>query len=116
MTALDWSGYVPQPTTSEARLQRLVIAACHERGLRLFHSTDSRQDIGRGWPDLVIAHPRTCKIIFVELKNTHGQLHGDQFTWKYILIGAGVPWYLWRPSDWDDGTIEHILDNLGDPQ
>ena len=43
---------------TEAELQHEVISLCEKYGLLVFHSTDSRRDIGTGFPDLVICGRR----------------------------------------------------------
>lgn len=113
MTAADWAGHTPTEGwgTSEARLLKLVTDAATGRGLLIFHSTDSRRDLGRGWPDLVIAS-RTGRIIFAELKNARGHLDPHQITWRWVLLACGLTWYLWRPADWDNGAIGTVLDQL----
>lgn len=65
-----------------------------------------------GFPDLTLA--RAGRVIFAECKSQRGALEPDQAGWRDALTADGhdaaaVEWYLWRPSDWLDGTIEAVL-------
>lgn len=92
---------------TEAELQDRILGLAGSLGLLSFHSTDSRRDIGKGFPDLVIVGPRG--VLFAEEKDGGGQLKPDQVTWKYRLLAGGARWVLWRPRDWDTGRIEAEL-------
>jgi hypothetical protein len=61
---------------------------------------------GKGFPDLVLVRDR---VVYAELKSTKGTLSNDQVDWSGSLIGAGAEYYVWRPLDWEDGTIESVL-------
>jgi hypothetical protein len=93
----------------EAELQAKVLDLCKKYRLRVFHSTDSRRDIGPGWPDLIIVGK---SLLAVELKQQYTNLSGMQTTWKYALKAAGIAYYLWRPSDLTDGIIEIMLKSI----
>lgn len=75
-------------------------------GWLVYHT---RNSIGSdpGFPDLVLA--RGGIIIYAELKSQKGSLSADQRLWRDELQAGGQTWYLWRPADWFDGTIEAIL-------
>lgn len=51
-------------------------------------------------------------LLFVELKSSTGRLRPEQKEWRDVL---GLPtnplarWFLWRPQDWLDGTVERVL-------
>ena len=95
--AIRWSASLEGPM-NESALQAKVITLCHDLGLLVFHSTDSRRDVGRGFPDLVIVGKAGG--MFAEVKDNWGQLSPDQCQWKYSLMASGAQWRLWRPSDW----------------
>jgi hypothetical protein len=92
---------------TEAELQASVLELCKQLGLLVFHSTDSRRDVGRGFPDLLIAGFGGA--LFAELKSAGGRLEPEQTTWRYMMIAAGFRWRLWRPADWESGEIEREL-------
>jgi hypothetical protein len=56
-------------------------------------------DMGKGWPDLILARPP--RIIAVELKVGTKQATQDQVRVLEILQSCGIPTYVWRPDDWD---------------
>lgn len=62
----------------------------------------------RGFPDLVLAHPRHG-VIFRELKSATGKLEDDQAAWLEALANGGADAGVWRPADWRDGMIERRL-------
>ena len=64
---------------------------------------------GSGFPDLVMVRKDRC--LFVELKTERGKLSEAQQIWLGFLKGANRQGrvFLWRPSDWLDGTIERAL-------
>ena len=101
--ALGWSSALEGPMR-EAELQAKIITLCAELRLLVFHSTDSRRDLGRGFPDLVICG-RT-HVLFCETKDDYGQLSSEQTGWRYSLQTAGAQWRLWRPRDWADIEAE----------
>jgi hypothetical protein len=95
---------------TEDELQQEVILLAEKYQCRIFHSADSRRDIGRGFPDFVICGRH--RVIFVELKSATGELKTEQVNWKYYLLAAGMIWMLWRPRDLANGHVEHVLQNL----
>jgi hypothetical protein len=95
---------------SEAEFQAAVCRLCRKYGLVYFHSTDSRQDIGPGFPDLVIVGLHDS--VFAELKTEYSGLDREQTIWMYRLRAAGQRHYVWRPSDLTSGTIEETLSTL----
>ena len=83
----------------EAELQAKIITLCAELRLLVFHSTDSRRALGRGFPDLTIIGK--TRGLFAEVKDDWGQLSPEQTQWRYSLQASGAEWRLWRPRDWD---------------
>ena len=93
----------------EAELQAKVLDLCKKYRSRVFHSTDSRKDIGAGYPDLTIVGK---SLLMAELKQQYTNLSVPQTSWKYALKAAGVAYYLWHPSDLTDGIIEIMLKSI----
>lgn len=98
---------------SESQLLTAVLSLCEKYRLLVFHSTDSRRDIGCGYPDLTILGKQ---LLFAELKSNAGYMRPEQTAWKYALKSAGVTHHVWRPDDLADGTIERALKSLGTTQ
>lgn len=87
-----------------------------ERGWRTAVAAD-----GEGYPDLTLV--REERLIFAELKGERGRLRPAQTEWLNALalvagraerLNAGraeplVEVFIWRPSHWQDGTIERTL-------
>jgi VRR-NUC domain len=84
--------------SSEDVFQDKIIQDAHDLNLLVFHSTDSRRDIGAGFPDLVLAGPGGH--LFAELKTTNGRMTPDQTTWAWRLRASGAPYTVWTPHDW----------------
>lgn len=106
---------------SERELQdRYVIPAARKLGWMVYHTWNS-QNSEAGFPDLVLVHQTSGRIIFAELKSEKGKLSMAQHAWiaalrgvegriKAILGFSPVEVYRWRPRDWVNGQIERILD------
>lgn len=68
----------------------------------------------QGFPDLVLVHPQHG-IIFAECKGATGYPDVYQRLWRDTLAAAigsaagRVRYYLWRPAQLADGSIERIL-------
>jgi hypothetical protein len=82
-------------------------------------ATPLQGDAGR--PDLLMAHP-TGRVITAELKSEIGRLSEAQKRWNEALAAAGrraavasrtedmvYAHFIWRPSDWLNGTIRGVL-------
>ena len=96
---------------SEEELQRIVIKFASICGWLHFHdyrwSPKHLNTISiPGFPDIVLVREQ---LIFIELKSEKGRLTTGQKRWKDTLEKAGANYYLWRPKQWQDGTIEKIL-------
>lgn len=102
----------------EKDLQNAVIDLARLTGWMVHHTRPARTKDGgwvtpiqgdKGFPDLVLAHPERG-VLFVELKSAKGRLSDDQIRWGECLVSGGVESsFVWRPCDWDDGTIEMVL-------
>lgn len=91
---------------TEEQLLRAV-RRCALTGLWLFsHTHDSRRS-DPGFPDCVMI--RGQRIIFAELKSAKGRVRPLQMAWLAAARTAGGEAYLWRPAQWENGTIQHLL-------
>lgn len=95
--------------TEEQELLHDVLELCKKYDVMAFHSTDSRKDIGRGFPDLVLCGRK--QVLFAELKSQNGTLGPHQADWKYRLLSVSH-YMLWRPEDLSSGRIEATMENL----
>ena len=95
---------------TETELQNQVIKTAQTHGHLVFHSTDTRRDVGAGFPDLVIVGNH--RTIFVELKSATGNRTTDQTNWYYRLLAVGEHITLWRPKDLENGQVEAVLKEL----
>jgi VRR-NUC domain len=120
VTAVATGGRAPRLASalSEAQLQACVLDFARLTGWLATHSRPAAGRAGRwatpvqgepGFPDLVLA--RRGRVVVVELKSQRGRLTGEQQLWLAELrAAAGVEVYVWRPSDWLDGTVRRVLD------
>lgn len=92
---------------SEADLQQAVTQLLTYLGFEWFHDTDSRRNRA-GLPDIIAVHPRTGRLIFVELKSATGKERPQQTVWLAAL-GIRHEAYLWRPAHWLSGEVQRIL-------
>jgi hypothetical protein len=92
---------------SEAQLQASIVEAARYLGYRHYHTTDSRKS-QPGFPDLVLVHRTTGRVIFAELKSETGRVTDAQQEWL-TLLGKLHEVYLWRPAHWQDGTVRSVL-------
>lgn len=80
-----------------------------ELGVLAFHVPDSRGMLP-GLPDLILMGHRGT--IWRELKNRYGTPTGAQTLVGYLLVGGGQDWKIWRPADWDNGTVRAELEAI----
>lgn len=92
---------------TEARLQQQVIDLARWAGFMHYHTVDSRKS-RPGFPDLVLVHASTGRLLFAELKAEKGRLRPEQVTWLRLL-GLRHEAHLWRPADWESGAIRKAL-------
>jgi len=91
----------------ESKLQGWVRQCAVARGWLHYHTHNSRRSEA-GFPDSVMV--RGSRIVFAELKRQDKKPTLEQRAWLDALAAAGmVETYVWRPSDWDDGTIQEVL-------
>jgi hypothetical protein len=55
-----------------------------------------------GFPDLVLCHAESGRLIFAELKSQSGKVRPTQQEWLDDLAACGISVYVWRPSAMDD--------------
>jgi hypothetical protein len=66
--------------------------------------------LGKGWPDLFLAHPRKRRLLAVEVKREIGDpLTADQVAVLQTLAAAGLETVVWRPSDMTAGRVQAAL-------
>ncbi|SDH67888.1 hypothetical protein SAMN05421505_12049 [Sinosporangium album] len=73
----------------------------------------------KGFPDLVLLHPVTGKLLVRELKKAGNQKRYsptvDQQKWLDALTLAGVDTAVWTPADWYSGRIHRELATGANP-
>lgn len=104
------------PSVTEAELLQQVIDLAHLFGYRCAHFRPAWtgrgwrtpvQGDGAGFPDLILVG--RGRVIAAELKRESApDPTGEQAAWLEELAAAGVPVFVWRPSD-----LERIADVLG---
>ena len=94
----------------EEILQDSIIALAKLLGYLHYHTHDSRRS-AKGFPDLVLVHPRTGRLIFIECKAKKGSLSEEQRGWGSSLleVKGNIGYFIIRPTQWADGTVESIL-------
>ena len=93
---------------TEKELQAAVIELARWSGWTYMHITDSRKSAAVGFPDLVLLHQTTGRLLFVELKSEKGRLRPEQVVWLGLL-GHRHEALVWRPADLTSGDIEAVL-------
>ncbi|WP_417364038.1 VRR-NUC domain-containing protein [Glutamicibacter arilaitensis] len=94
---------------SESEFQSHVMTLAKSLGFtQQYHTGDSRRS-NPGFPDLVLIHGRTKKLMFVELKAQAGRVSPAQESWLDDLRLGGHVAEVWRPSDWVSGRILQML-------
>lgn len=63
--------------------------------------------LAAGWPDLILARPRDCRVIAAELKRDGVKPSPEQERVLEVLGASGLEVYVWHPSDW--AQIEAVL-------
>lgn len=96
------------PSSSACMAHALGWHGVHFRPARTRHGwrVPVSGDMGKGWPDLVLVHPRRGRVIVAELKSDGGRVEAEQL--GVLELFANVPGVLaviWRPRDLDSGAI-----------
>lgn len=61
---------------------------------------------GKGFPDLCLVRDR---LVFAEVKVGRNRLSPEQCSWRDWLTYAGCEWHLWTETEWEDGTVDRVL-------
>ena len=106
------------PPETEASLLAKVTQTARAYGFLVAHTHDSRHSES-GFPDLLMVHPATGRLIFAELKKDDGVVETleqrwrkgkkglSQQEWLDALGRSKAEVYVWRPRDQD--AIEKTL-------
>lgn len=103
---------------SERELMENYMDAARTLGWKVMHVSDSRRMVNsggrlimvgdnecKGWPDLFLCHPRTGRLLAVEVKKEVGSpVTDEQQEWLDVLGICGVETFVLRPSSWEDGA------------
>lgn len=92
----------------EATLLAHVRRLARMRGWLVYHTHRSDRS-EPGWPDLVLAHAETGRLLVVELKAAKGRVSTAQQEWLDTLTACGIDARVWRPADLDNDEIEQAL-------
>lgn len=92
---------------TEKDLQAKIVKLADLLGYWVYHTLDSKGSTA-GFPDLVLVHRTTGRLIFAECKTETGTLSGPQIAWGNVLTLRHF-YVIWRPSDWLSGKIEQML-------
>lgn len=95
--------------TSEREFQAAVINVAKLGNWMYMHITDSRKSAAVGFPDLVLCHPRTGRLLLRELKTARGKVSAEQARWLAALQAGGHDAAIWRPEHWESGEIQQML-------
>lgn len=90
-----------------ARLQGWLVHHCRPARTGKGWATPIQGD--RGFPDLVLAHHLTGRLLFAELKAQDGRTTPQQRAWLNAVAAGRAERYEWRPSDWLAGNVQRIL-------
>ena len=94
---------------TEAELRAEVITSARRAGILVGITPDSRRAFS-GEPDLRLVGRKG--VLWAELKDADGELSPAQTRWKWMLLGNGQAWRLWRPRHLEDGTITRELGGI----
>ena len=108
-------------TMSEAQLQSAIIELAHNLGYKkvahfrpalmkihgaLTYRTPVAAD-GKGFPDLNIVGKG--RVIYIECKSEKGKQSPEQLEWAQEIRASSAEYYLFRPSDWLNDSVEKAL-------
>lgn len=108
---------IAQVPLTEAQLQAAVIDTARMFGWRVAHFRPAKTSKGwrtpvaadgKGFPDLVLVHQETGRLIFAELKSDRGKPTPEQEQWLIALETTDAEVYVWSPADWPKLITEHL--------
>ena len=108
------------PDMSEAEFKNVVISIAKRYGWLIHHDLPAQNGRGKwathiqgdaGFPDLLMVHPVSGKILAVELKAEKGKLSPLQKRWLMAFDVSATFNSVWKPSD-----MEYILYTLSNFQ
>lgn len=73
-----------------------------------YHTHDSRRSEA-GFPDLILCHAHTGRVVAAELKSSKGRIRPEQQRWIDALRRGGHEAVIWRPEHWQSGAIQAAL-------
>ncbi len=106
---------VPKPPVRGKELQKSVITFARSKRWHCVHfpSVETKQGWrtgvaadAKGWPDIILVRDR---LVAIEIKGDGDSLSAEQREWGDRLQRAGVEYYVVRPKDWRNGTVDEIL-------
>jgi hypothetical protein len=110
----------PDLTMSEADLKEVVVSVAKRYGWLIHHDLPAQNSRGRwltnvqgdaGFPDLILLHPVSGKLLAVELKAERGKTSPLQKRWLMAFDAGSHFNSVWKPSD-----MEYILYTLSNFQ
>jgi hypothetical protein len=106
----------PRDNMTEAEFKNVVISVAKRYGWLIHHDLPAQNSRGKwathiqgdaGFPDLLMVHPVSGKILAVELKAEKGKLSPLQKRWLMAFDVSATFNSVWKPSD-----MEYILYTL----
>jgi len=106
----------PRENMTEAEFKNVVISIAKRYGWLIHHDLPAQNSRGKwathiqgdaGFPDLLMVHPVSGKILAVELKAEKGKLSPLQKRWLMAFDVSATFNSVWKPSD-----MEYILYTL----
>jgi len=106
----------PRESMTEAEFKNIVISIAKRYGWLIHHDLPAQNSRGKwathiqgdaGFPDLLMVHPVSGKILAVELKAEKGKLSPLQKRWLMAFDVSATFNSVWKPSD-----MEYILYTL----
>lgn len=90
----------PTLQATEKQFQQAIVDLAHATGWMVYHTYDSRRS-AKGFPDLVLCHPKRGDLYFFEVKSQTGKTTKEQDNWLEALQNAQQAACVVRPNDWD---------------
>ena len=109
------------PRATEAQCQATVVAAAKAAGWLVHAERPALIRPGRhatpiqghpGFPDLVLAHERHRRLLFIELKRRPNHVEPAQARWHLALAAAGASTAVW----WVPEDLPDLLDLITHPE